>query len=190
MEVLDGPLRIDFWGTGVSPAMVAGVPQRRLAITSPQRAAAPYPFAQVTLTLTDEATPASSAALSAGPFVPRREWSGSPDERRYTHLLVALTNALPDREAEFDTWYWGRHFPDGQRLPGCFAACRFALAEGGTGAFAHLALYQFAVDDPAIIVDAHAARAGTAEMPLTDAISPVFQAWYAHPVSDWSVTPR
>ena len=184
VKVLDGPVHIDFTAPGEAPPTPREMPHRLLAIEPPQRAATPYPFSHVTLCAGWPTGPATS--LSAGPFTPRRAWSGTPDEQRYTHLLIALTNALPGREEEFDDWYWNQHFPDGQRLPGCYAACRFALAAGGAGPFHHLALYQLDEADAAVIVDAHAKRAGTAAMPISSAISPVFQAWYARPLSGWS----
>jgi hypothetical protein len=185
MNIPGDPLHIDLFipGVGETPELEPGASRRAFTIAPPQRASQPYDFGRVTLSTGAPADPA--AALSVGPFSARRAWSGDPDEDRYTILMIALTNAQPGREEEFDDWYWNRHFLDGQQLPGCYAGCRFALAEGGDGPFRHLALYQFDVADPAVIVDAHIARAGTPAMPLTTAISPVFQAWYLRPAGDW-----
>lgn len=179
MTISDAPLRLDFY----APAEQPPPGRRRYIIAPPQRASEPYAFGSVSLFTGGAADPA--AALSVGPFVRRRAWSGKPDDARCALLLIALTNAQEGREEEFDRWYWDRHFLDGQQLPGCYAACRFALAEGGDGAYRHLALYQFDVADAAIVVDAHLARAGTPAMPLTTAISPVFQAWYVRPATGW-----
>lgn len=187
MERLQGPVRLDFHDAEM-PGRSHGTHARDFVLSDRQRAAAPWPHRGVTIaaaTADAAISPRPGATLSIGPFVPRRPWTGAADEQRYTHLLIALTNAKPGREAEFDDWYWSQHFPDGLRLPGCYAGRRYALAPQGAGPFAHLAIYQYDIAEIGESIDELARRSGTPEMPITDAISPVFQAWYIQPVGGW-----
>lgn len=186
MEQLQEPVRLDFHAGQAGWPAAAG--SRDFALSDRQRAAAPWPHRGVTIsTVVAGATVAErpGSSLSIGPFLPRGNWAGSPDERRYTHLLLALTNAKPGREQEFDDWYWSQHFPDGLRLPGCFAGRRYQLAAGGAGQFTHLAIYQYDIGQIGDSIDELARRSGTPQMPITSAFSPVFQAWYVEPVSGW-----
>jgi hypothetical protein len=187
-QVIEDALRLDFFPPDAAPALSRHGRSRAYTLSERQRAARPYPHGGLTITAAaPEAmtSPIDGAGLSLGPFVPRRPWDGLPDEGRYNHLLIALTNAREGRETEFDDWYWNQHFPDGRRLPGCIAGRRYLLAEPGAGPFRHLAIYQFDIPDIGTVVEAHATRVGTPEMPLSDAISPVFQAWYVRPLGAW-----
>lgn len=187
MQRLEGPVRLDFY-LGQAPECSAAAASRDFLLSSRQRAAAPWPHRGVTLSAVvagATVTDLPGATLSIGPFQPRREWAGAPDEQRYTHLLLALTNAKQGREQEFDDWYWSQHFPDGMRLPGCYAGRRYQLSAGGAGQYTHLAIYQYDIAEIGHSIDELARRSGTSEMPLTSAISPVFQAWYVEPAGDW-----
>ncbi len=186
MKILQGPLRLDFHDG--QPGWAAEPASRDFSLSAAQRAAAPWPHRGVTIScVVADATVSQrpGSTLSIGPFLPRRDWAGTPDEQRYTHLLLALTNGKEGREDEFDDWYWNQHFPDGVRLPGCYAGRRYQLAPGGTGAYAHLAVYQYEIAHISESIDELARRSGTAQMPITSAFSPVFQAWYVEPVSAW-----
>jgi hypothetical protein len=184
MSPFDGTIRLDFSPVGAEPVRSPGLSRETLSLTERQRARAPYPHGAVTITQMAPGTEMAAlagASLSVGPYVARREWTGSPDFRRQTHMLIALTNAREGREEAFDDWYWSQHFPDGLRLPGAFAGRRYRLADGAAGDYRHLALYQFDIADIGITIDALAQRSGTPEMPITDAISPMFQAWFVAP---------
>ncbi|WP_156945729.1 hypothetical protein [Hyphomonas johnsonii] len=189
MRTIESAIAVHFFSD--APDATHGLVEnaRLFDLCDSQRAARPYPHARAALTIEGDTAPISSlpgASLGAGPFIPRRSWEGSPDERRYTHLLLALTNAKPGQDEAFDSWYWDQHFPDGLRLPGCYAGRRYALASGAKGPFRHLAIYQFDLPDIGEAVDAIAARSGTPDMPLTDTISSVFQAWFVEPTGAWN----
>lgn len=191
MKMIEGAVRLDFFEEDSAVYLSAGQMKksRGFLLSDKQRAQPPYPYAGLSIsTIAADAKmdvlPGSDLAI--GPFLPRKEWEGAADERRYTHLLVALTNELDGREEDFDEWYWNQHMPDGLRLPGCYAGRRYLLSPDGVGQYRHLAIYQFDVKDIGDTIDALAARAGTAEMPFTDALSPVFAAWFVKPVGDWS----
>ncbi|MFT4234577.1 MAG: hypothetical protein QM607_06230 [Microbacterium sp.] len=50
-------------------------------------------------------------------------------------ILIALSNAVSGREAEFENWYWDTHIPEVLALPGFLSANRYRLAgEPGQGA--------------------------------------------------------
>ena len=123
------------------------------------------------------------ATLSAGPFLPRHSWSGEADDARTRYALIAFTNAKDGREDDFDRWYWDRHFPDGLRLPGCFAGRRYILAPQAVGPYRHLAIYLYDNEDVNETLDVLQRIGGTPEMPGSDAISPVHDAWYVQPGS-------
>lgn len=194
MKVLDKAVRLDFF-TAAPPKDAATVSEevetietREFLLTEKQRAPSPYPYQTAVLRAVEVeilSKPLEGAALSVGPFLPRDKWEGDADEDKYTHLLFALTNAKDGREADFDHWYWKQHFPDGLRLPGCFAGRRYLLSKDGDGQFRHLAIYQFNIDDIGDTIDALAKRAGTPEMPITDAISNVYSAWFVKPKGGW-----
>lgn len=44
------------------------------------------------------------------------------------HILIALTNAVPGREAEFNQWYNGQHLTDVLAIDGIASARRYELA--------------------------------------------------------------
>lgn len=184
MALFDGVIRLDFSAAGAAPPHAPGLSRAGFVLTGRQRARAPYPHSAAAITQIAPGSavePLPGASLSVGPYVPRRDWTGTPDIDRQTHVLIALTNAREGHEAAFDEWYWTQHFPDGLRLPGCFAGRRYLLANGAAGAYRHLAIYQFDIPDIGTAIDALAQRSGTPEMPITDAISPVFQAWFVAP---------
>lgn len=176
MNVIENAISLQFFAPNTALERRTGEGQYLFELCEAQRAPKPHPHSHVEISLGG-----GIGASALGPFVPRRNWVGRPSLDWSAPCLLALTNAQDGRETEFDDWYWNQHFPDGLRLPGCFAGRRYERAEKGSGAYRHLAVYQFDLDDMAIAVEAVAARSGTPEMPLTDAISSVFQAWFVSP---------
>lgn len=183
MVVEAGALMLDFFAAPVPHPASDTANGACWDITARQRSAPPHAWDHMvftTVTPGQPVAPATGAGLSAGPFLPRHPWDGSADEQRTKFALVALTNAREGMEEEYDRWYWDRHFPDGRRLPGCFAGRRYQLAPGGHGSYQHLALYLFDGDIDKTL-DVLAKILGTPDMPGSPAISPVFEDWYVQP---------
>jgi hypothetical protein len=92
-----------------------------------------------------------------------------------SYIFIALTNAVKDRDAEFNRWYNEQHLPDVLRIPGMVAAQRFVLAPDqrmeAPHPYRYLAIYEIDADDPAQVIADVQARAGTELMPMTDAIA-------------------
>lgn len=180
MSSTDETVGVEFFSGSTDAQRASNADHYTFELCEAQRAPKPYPHAWLDLTV-GAAASAPGSGNKLGPYVPRRDWTGTPSADWSAPCLIALTNAQEGREEAFDDWYWTQHFPDGLRLPGCFAGRRYHRAEGGAGPFRHLAIYQFDLADMSVAVDAVAARSGTPEMPLTDTISSVFQAWFVSP---------
>ena len=89
-------------------------------------------------------------------------------------LSVALTNAAEGRETDYNDWYEKQHVFDVLAIPGVQSAQRFRLSDKSRQklGYRYMALYEIETDN---IEDIHreiARRAGTAEMPRSDAVSP------------------
>jgi hypothetical protein len=87
-------------------------------------------------------------------------------------LSVALTNAADGREADYNDWYEKQHVFDVLAIPGIQSAQRFRLSDQSRQklGYRYMALYEIETDN---IEDIHreiARRAGTAEMPRSDAV--------------------
>jgi hypothetical protein len=71
------------------------------------------------------------------------------------HLLLALTNPLPGRDADFNRWYEEVAYPTYKSLPGLVPLGRFKAADVPhmfpfqmDNQFEYLSLYYFETDDP------------------------------------------
>lgn len=71
------------------------------------------------------------------------------------HLLVAMTNPLPGKDAEFNDWYDNVAYPTYKALPGLVPLGRFKAADVPPlfpfqmeNTFVYLSLYYFEADDP------------------------------------------
>ncbi len=84
------------------------------------------------------------------------------------YKFIAQCNAVAGRERDFNTWYDTQHLPDMLKIPGFISAERFTLA--GQGPFGFLAIYELETDDLAGTMAEIGKRAGTAAMPISDAI--------------------
>lgn len=92
---------------------------------------------------------------------------------RYTYAV--LSTGAAGREEEFRTWYKEQHLNDVARMPGVVSARllfpHFQVSDGmGVPQFSALALYELESEEPQAMIDAMFAKAGTDEMPLTDAM--------------------
>lgn len=93
---------------------------------------------------------------------------------KYTFL--AFTNPTEGKENEYNTWYDEHHLIDVINVPGFVSARRFVLADSQfafnaqTPTHRYLALYEIDTDDVAGTLSEIAARAGTADMVMIDAI--------------------
>lgn len=90
------------------------------------------------------------------------------------YQYVVLAQAVPGREAEFETWYVNQHIPDVARVPGVVGARRFHVERILSGpadvAWVNLALYEIESDDPDAVLAEIKARFGTPAMPASDAL--------------------
>ena len=101
--------------------------------------------------------------------------------------LIALTNPVPGREAEFDQWYDEVHLTDVLKLPGVTGAQRFRLSDRqyreGPHPWRSMAVYEIEIDDIADTFDALRAASGTEAMPLSDALEDERMVWIYEPVA-------
>jgi len=68
--------------------------------------------------------------------------------------LIALTNPLPGKEAEFHDWYQNKHLPELVAFAGVQGAQRYKLVAKLMGADANqwLAIYDIDIDDPGALL--------------------------------------
>ncbi|MCY4426997.1 MAG: hypothetical protein OXC05_08200 [Halieaceae bacterium] len=84
-------------------------------------------------------------------------------------ILVAFTNPVDGREAEYNEWYDNRHLSDVCRLPGFVSARRYRLLEGESE-HRYMAIYEMDSDDPKRDFGQLAATSGTDDMPMSGAM--------------------
>lgn len=84
------------------------------------------------------------------------------------YKLVAHSNAVAGREADFERWYESRHMPDMLAVPGFISAERFTAV--GESPYQFLAIYEIESDDIFGTLAEIGKRAGTDAMPINDAI--------------------
>lgn len=92
------------------------------------------------------------------------------------HQYVILSRAVPGQEAEFERWYDEQHLGDVARVPGVVSARRFKIGWQNTTAldapqWQSLAIYEIDAADPKAVIAAIGAVAGSAVMPLSDAMT-------------------
>ena len=90
--------------------------------------------------------------------------------------VIALLNALPGRESEFEHWHTYTHFQDVMGMPGWIAAQRFTqlnvdarLPGGEFHASHYLVIYDLLADNVPEAVDFAFSRLGTPEIPNSEA---------------------
>lgn len=88
------------------------------------------------------------------------------------HYLLALTNAMPGQEAEFNRWYDEQHLSDVLKIPGVVRALRLQTIDALRGplSWKYLTLYELETDDPAGLMQELGRRAGTELLPLSSAM--------------------
>ena len=92
---------------------------------------------------------------------------------RYHYVI--LSRAQAGQEAAYRRWYAEQHLPDVARQPGVVSAKLFApvvqtVYDLDAPAWTLMTLYELECDDPAATTAAIKALAGTAAMPMTDAL--------------------
>jgi hypothetical protein len=97
---------------------------------------------------------------------------------------IVFSEALPGRDEDYNRWYENQHFPDILRVPGVLSGQRFRVEPNTPGGQPrYVAIYEVETDDTAAFMAAMVARAGTADMPLTDSInSAAVQMTFAAPL--------
>jgi hypothetical protein len=89
--------------------------------------------------------------------------------------LIVLCNATPGQEREFNDWYDQVHLLDVLKVDGVAAAQRFRIsnnqsAHAGAPTWRYATIYELDQDRIAEIAASIAAKVGTAEMEMTNAI--------------------
>ncbi len=94
------------------------------------------------------------------------------------HVFMALTNAIPGREDEFNAWYDQEHVPDVVAVECYRSGRRFRLvsATGADAPWEYLSFYRFEGDVPRMHELLHEAAARH-ETTMTEAIVPDDAAW-------------
>ena len=85
-------------------------------------------------------------------------------------VLTVFSNPAPGREEDYNKWYNDVHLGDVLRIPGFTGAQRFKLAAGGDAPHKYLAIYEFEAADPNTVLATLGARAGTADMVISEAL--------------------
>jgi hypothetical protein len=93
------------------------------------------------------------------------------------YKLVALTNAQPARDDEYNQWYDAQHLPDVLKVPGFVAAQRFKLSEAVAAPkppskYNYLTIYEIETDDIVEVMRDLGQRVGTERMPMSNALAP------------------
>jgi hypothetical protein len=107
------------------------------------------------------------------------------------HLLLVMTNPVEGREDEYNDWYSNRHLDDVLKIPGIVAASRYGLSPVQRMTpplpWSYFAIYEIETSDLRATVEALTSRSGTALMPISEAVSPVRQAFVVQPIGDRKV---
>jgi hypothetical protein len=90
------------------------------------------------------------------------------------HMYVILSNPVEGKEDEYNDWYSNRHLDDVMREGGFTAAQRFRLCDMNPAQpFSpqrYLAIYEIDTDDVEKVNAALTSAAGTAAMPISEAL--------------------
>jgi hypothetical protein len=123
------------------------------------------------------------------------------------HTWAVFTNPVPGKEDEYNRWYNDVHLGDVVKVPGIVGAQRFALSQNqmvqdpetlelGTKQtekaslpWKYVAFYEIDTDDLDGVFKELAGRAGTDQMPLSDALGERVATWCFQAVSP-KVTPK
>jgi hypothetical protein len=105
--------------------------------------------------------------------------------------FVVLSNAVPGREQEFNDWYTNQHLPDLLRVPGVQSAQRFRRTaqqrSAGPQPWEYMALYHCDAPEPDALTRELKARAGSAQLLMSDAIAEVRYGCYFEPITELMV---
>ncbi len=98
-------------------------------------------------------------------------------------ILLALTNAVPGREDEFNRWYDDVHLGDVLKVPGIVSAQRFALTSivDAPSPYAYLAIYEIEAERADAIIESLQSAGNS--MVLSDAMSGEAGAWLARAIT-------
>ncbi|MBX3529055.1 MAG: hypothetical protein KF849_00500 [Rhizobiaceae bacterium] len=90
------------------------------------------------------------------------------------YKFIVLTNAVDDRDDEFNDWYSNVHLSDVTGIPGIVSAERYKLAHvqrNPQQPFRYLAIYEIETDDLEFVTAEIGRRAGTPAMVISDAMA-------------------
>jgi len=86
------------------------------------------------------------------------------------YKFLVITRPVPGKEAAYNDWYDHRHIPDVLKVPGFVSAQRFKASGETALPGPYVAIYELETSDPSAALAELTARAGTSQMPLSDAL--------------------
>jgi hypothetical protein len=109
-------------------------------------------------------------------------------------VLIALTNPVAGKEAEYNDWYNNVHLADLMKMPGVVGAKRYKIATGqhvaaGTP-WKYLATYDLECEDLNTVAQELKRRRGptghgTAEMAISPALDEKREAWFFEEIFEY-----
>lgn len=102
--------------------------------------------------------------------------------------FFGFTNPVPGREDEYNEWYDNTHLSDLLKIPGILSAQRYRLTDEqrspGPCPYKYLAVYDCEADHVGSIIAELAARSGTADMPISDAMDTERMMFFFEPITE------
>jgi len=87
------------------------------------------------------------------------------------YTFIVMSNPVAGQEDEYNTWYTNQHLHDVLKVDGITSARRFKIADDAAEApFRYCALYNMETEDPDAVMAELGKRAGTKDMPMSDAL--------------------
>jgi hypothetical protein len=97
------------------------------------------------------------------------------------YVMVAQSQALAGRDADYNTWYDNHHLSDICAVPGVKSGRRFELAMAPIGepGLKYMAIFEVETDDPAKVMGEIGKRMADGTMKGTDALdAPPTKIWF------------
>ena len=104
------------------------------------------------------------------------------------HIFIVYTNAVEDRDDDYNEWYDNQHLNDVLTIPGVVAAQRFALSDkqrlDPPFPWKYAAIYEIETDNLDEVITPLKEWIGTDRMPRSDAMNQHREAYFFHPITD------
>ncbi|MET0179738.1 MAG: hypothetical protein ABW194_04570 [Novosphingobium sp.] len=88
--------------------------------------------------------------------------------------MIMLSQALPGREADYESWYDDIHIPDMLQVPGCVAAQRFRVVKDvlGKTSYPYCTIYEFEADSADAAMGAMFGAMQAGKVRMSDTVDP------------------